>query len=133
MSTSDCQKDPRVLSNLGTIEIVFIRCDPAGSHPRKLAHHPVGSHQYSKPYWKSYARDRVHVVEKPAQPVFEKDIKGRDVSHHVTTEPEKRSGQYLCLKGHPIDTFDNPYCIIVMYYRSRGLSNPKPVERSQDS
>lgn len=133
MSTADCQKDPRVLSNLGTIEIVFIRCDPSGSYPRQLPHPPVGSHQYTKPYWKSYAKDREHVVEKPAQPVFEKDIKGRDVSHHVTTEPEQQAGQHLCAKGRPIDTFDYPYCIIVMHYRSRGLSKPKLIEISQDS
>lgn len=131
---ADCQKDPRVLSNLGTIEIVAVRCMPVGSRPQQPTYPPIGPHPHTKPYWKSFSKDREHVAEKPPKPVFEKDIKGRGVSHRVATEPEKKvkrgPGGHI---GGFIDSFDRPYCIMVIHYRSRGLSKSRSIEKSRNN
>lgn len=120
---ADCQKDPRVLSNLGTIEVVVARCWSSRSRPRQPAQPLIAPHQLAKPYWELYAEDQKRVIKKPPQPqaLFEKDIKGRGVSHCVTTEPEKQVTPRRRCAMHLLDTFDHPYCIAVMYYRSRGL------------
>lgn len=117
---ADCEKDFRVLSNLGMIEVVVIRCHPASDRPPRIIHSLLDPHPHSKPYWKSWAKDREHTTEKPLQPVFEKDIKGRGISHRVATEQEKQI-EYKGSHSNPIDGFDNPYCILAIQYRSRGL------------
>lgn len=124
---ADCEQDFRVLSNIGTIEVVVLRCRPAHGDTQPLNDSPEDPHSHHKAYWKSWGKDRVRVAataEKPSQPqsqaVFEKDIKGRGISHRVATEPEKPTTRRSAAFNY-LDSFENPYCILVMQYRSRGL------------
>lgn len=118
---ANCETDFQVLSNLGTIEVVVVRCSPADDRPHQLPH-SLDPHPHSKPYWKSWAKDRKRDAEKPSpQLVFEKDIKGRGISHRVVTKSERQIKDVVTARPNPIDSFENPYCILVMRYRSRGL------------
>lgn len=132
--SGDCEEET---SNIGMIEVVVLRCNElpkkkkgrwhqkyTGSSSRELDDPTIRPHPHSKPYWKNWAIEEERVID-PLDPkaVYEKDIKKQNLTHRVATEDEEivrsvvTDADILFL-----DSFEKPYCILVMYYRSRGSS-----------
>lgn len=127
-------------SDVGTIEVVVLRCNEvpkqgkgrghryprvAGSSSRELSNPTIEPHPHSKHYWKNWAAEEQHDANPPgAGPVCKKDIKKQNLSHRVTTGREEVV-ESLVSDAHLmfLDSFEKPYCILVMKYRSRSLSH----------
>lgn len=135
--TIDCEDERDVLLNLGTIEIVILRCDdskpskPEDDDDESPGSPDVQPHPQAKAYWGNWEADRNRRKKgrgvKPTndstkKPVHETQIKGKDIHHRVITE--EGFGVHRRVKEKTIeylDSFENPYCIMVLKYRSRGL------------
>lgn len=136
--TIDCEDERNVLLNLGTIEIVILRCDrskPSESEDNDESPEPPGvqPHPRAKEYWKNWETDRNPSLQergrfvKPTpndsteKPIFETHLKGRDIRHRVITEKEFGVQRRIREKKiEYLDSFENPHCIMVLKYRSRG-------------
>lgn len=137
--TIDCESERDVLLNLGIIEIVVLRCnnskpgddDDDSPEPSDLRPHPR-----AKEYWKNWEYDQNRNLQKKGKritptthkdytkkPIYESHLKGRDLRHRVTTEKEFAVQRRIKEKTiEYLDSFENPYCILVLKYRSRGSS-----------
>lgn len=138
--TIDCEDERNVLLNLGTIEIVILRCDnskPSKSEDDDDDESPeppdVRPHPRAKAYWRNWETDRNPRPRgrgrflKPTpndsteKPILETHLKGRDIHHRVITEKEFGVQRRIREKKiEYLDSFENPYCIMVLKYRSRG-------------
>lgn len=96
----ECEREHDVLSNIGIVEVVILRCNKvpkrargrprrgeevAGSASRNLNDDTVAPHPDSKPYWKNWAIEEERVADPAdAKAIFEKDIKSLDITprHH---------------------------------------------------
>lgn len=121
-------------SNIGTIEVVVLRCNEqprkkkgrrrlkvAGSSSREFNDPKVRPHPRSKSYWKNWAAEEERTIDPLSlKAVYEKDIKEQHLTHRVATEDEEIVRSIVTnAKLFFLDSFEKPYCILVMHYRSR--------------
>lgn len=135
--TVDCEDERDVLLNLGTIEIVILRCDNSklsksddDEDDESPESSDVQPHPRAKAYWRNWENDQnpsLRRLVKPTlsdsteKPIYETHLKGRDIRHRVITEKEFGVQRRIREKKiEYLDSFENPHCIMVLKYRSRG-------------
>lgn len=129
------------MSNIGMIEVVVLRCNDlptahrrrgrpgpgtAGCLSRVLGDPSIAPHPCSKEYWKNWAAEEERNVDSPGVgAVNKKHIKEHNISSRVTADGEEELVLSVVSDANLVflDTFDKPYCILVMKYRSRSLSH----------
>lgn len=133
----DEESSDEEMSNIGTIEVVVLRCDEVpitkgrwarkivGSSSRELDDPAIEPHPRSKQYWKNWAAEEERVVDPPGVGTVDKEhIKKHNLSSRVTTgDKEVVTSVVFDTDLVFLDSFDKPYCILVMKYRSRSLSH----------
>lgn len=133
--SGECESDSDVLHNLGTIEVVVLRCGNAKPGIKKEEKEEEEEeeeeeekppHPRAKKYWNNWEADQYPLRKKKApakeKPIWETHLKGKDLRHRVVTEKEfavRRKSKEKTVEY--LDSFENPYCILVMHYRSKGL------------
>lgn len=103
-----------------------------GSSSRELDDPSIEPHPRSKQYWKNWAVGEERVVDPPeVGAVSKKHIEQHNLSSRVTAGDEEMVTSIVSDADLVyLDSFEKPYCILVMKYRSRSLSHPLDLWRS---
>lgn len=120
-------------SNIGMIEVVVLRYNEKprirrDRRPRafgiELNDPSVEPHPHSKKYWRYWETERKRVINRTdVGAVCKRDIKKHNLSNRVTVGDEEMVEEFIFDEDQVfLDSFEKPYCIFVMKYRSRSLS-----------
>lgn len=131
---SDDDNDDEEESNIGTIEVVVLRYNKGPrirKHQlprmigRELNDPAVEPHPRSKKYWRHWAEEKRRFINPlGVGSVCRRDIKKHSLSNRVTVGDEE-AVRTIRIDADRVylDSFEKPYCILTMKYRSRSLSH----------